>query len=198
MRPEKEAMAEEIFRQVESARTIVVANYVGLKAQELEEFRNILKPLSSDCMVVKNTLLSRVLAKANLPSVDEHLTGSTAIIFGKGDDVMLAKRVVAFSKDHEPLKIKVGILERDLITKAQLSQLASLPGREVLIAHVVGTLRAPLVSFVYVLSAVQRGFVIALAAVRDKKEEAEKASAAASPAPEVSPAASNESTENKA
>ncbi len=193
MRPEKESMVEEVHKQVESARAIVVASYMGLKAQELEQFRNGLKSLSSDCMVVKNTLLSRVLAKASLPNLDAHLVGPTAIIFGKGDDIAFAKRLAEFSKDHDSLKIKVGILEQNIISKEQLAALALLPGREVLIAMAIGLLKSPMSGLVGVLSAVQRGFVVALAAIKDKKEAAEKASAALA-APMPAEAAQAEST----
>ena len=174
MRPEKELMVEEVSLQVASARAILLANYVGLKAQELEEFRRILKPLSSDCMIVKNTLLARVLEKASLPSMQEHLSGPTAIIFGSGDDVVLARRVMQFAKDHEPLKIKAGILEKNAVGKELIAHLATLPGREVLIGRVVGTLKAPLSNLVGVLSAVPRGLVVALAAILEKKEAAPK------------------------
>ncbi len=179
MRVEKELMVEEIYRQVESSQSMFVANFMGLKAQELEEFRNQLKPLSSDCMIVKNTLLSRAIQKASLPSLDEHLKGPTAVIFGRGDDVAVAKRVMQFIKDHELLKIKVGIVEKNVIAKEQITFLASLPGREVLIAKVVGSLKSPLFALVGVLSALQRGLVVALAAIQEKKEKSEQSTVAA-------------------
>ena len=188
MRPEKELMVEEIYRQVESSRSLLVTSYVGLKAQELEEFRNILRQVSSDYMIVKNTLLSKAVAKANLPSVDEHLVGSTGVVFGGGDDVTLAKRVMQFIKDHELLKLKVGILEKNILSKEQVAHLATLPSREVLIAQVVGTLKAPLAGLVGVLSAIPRAAVIALNAIREKKEK--EAAAIAVPAAVESPAAS--------
>ncbi len=175
MRAEKEYMVDEITRQIESARTIVVAGYMGLKALELEEFRNALRPLASDCMIVKNTLVSRAIAKANRPDVGSYLSGPTAIIFGRGDDVLLAKRVVQFSKEHEALKIKVGILEQSILSKEQITHLAMLPGRDVLIAKVVGSLKAPLAGIVGVLSALPRGLVVALNAIREKKEQAQGA-----------------------
>lgn len=190
MRPEKELMVEEIYKQVESSRSILVTSYMGLKAQELEEFRAILQSLSSDCMIVKNTLLSKAVAKANLPSVDDHLSGSTAVVFGRGDDVTLAKRVVQFAKDHEPLKVKVGIFDRSVLSKEQVAYFATLPSREVLIAQVVGSLKAPLAGLVGVLSAVQRGLVIALNAVREKKEkEAGEKAAPAAPESTAAPEA---------
>ena len=166
-------MVSEIIRQMESARTIVIANYMGLKAQEMEEFRNLLKPVASDCMVVKNTLLSKVLEKASLPALTEHLTGPTAVIFGKGDDVLIAKRVMQFSKDHEPLKIKVGILGRNILSKAQILQLAMLPSKEVLLGKLVGTLKGPIYGLANVLAALPRGLVIALNAIKENKEKSQ-------------------------
>ncbi len=182
MRPEKEMMVDEIVRQMGNSKAVMLANYMGLKSQELEEFRSLLKPIASDCMVVKNTMVSRAIAKASLPAVDEHLTGPTAIIFGSTDDVTLAKRVMSFIKDHELLKLKVGILERLVVSKEQIAQLALLPSREVLLARLVGQLKAPLAGLVGVLSAVPRGLVLALNAIREKKEQVEKPTADAAPA----------------
>jgi large subunit ribosomal protein L10 len=172
MRPEKEAMVGEIHQRLQTSRAVFVAEYVGLKSCEMEELRSLLKPMDSDCMVVKNRLLSRAISQAKLPGIDEHLKGSTAVIFGRGDDAALAKRVQEFSKEHNPLKIKVGILEKILLSREDFVQLASLPSREVLLAQVVGTLMAPITSFVRVLNALPQGLVVALNAIRQKKEEA--------------------------
>jgi large subunit ribosomal protein L10 len=64
-----------------------------------------------------------------------------------------------------------GVLEGKVVTKQQLEALASLPGREVLLAQVVGTMAAPLRNLVSVLSAPSRNLVNALDQIRKQKEE---------------------------
>ena len=84
----------------------------------------------------------------------------------------LAKVVTEFCKDHEVLKVKVGAMEGALINDQTIKALARLPGREELLAMLVGTMRAPIDKFVRTLNEIPTQFVRALTAVRDSREAA--------------------------
>src|SRR5690606_7287967 len=117
----------------------------------------------------KNTLMS-IAAKQADKSVDEEvLKGPTATLFAFGDEVAPLKALVNFAKEQELPTIKSGFLGAEVLTAAQVSALAALPGRDELIAKTVGSIKSPLNGLVNVLNGNVRGLVYALAAIRDQK-----------------------------
>jgi len=88
------------------------------------------------------------------------------------DPVAVAKILSEFAKDNVMLKIKAGAMSGKLMSLAQIQALAILPGREQLLAQLLGTMQAPVRTFVQTLHEVPTKFVRALAAVRDAKAQA--------------------------
>ena len=82
-----------------------------------------------------------------------------------------------FAKENEAFVIKAGVMQSNLMSEADIKALALLPSREELLATLVGTMQAPIAKFVRTLNEVPAGFARVLAAVRDQKEQTEKAAA---------------------
>ncbi len=91
------------------------------------------------------------------------------------DPVAVAKVVANFAKDHDQLKITVGAMNGDLLDEAAIKALAKLPGRDELLATLVGTMAAPMTKLVQTLNAIPSQFVRTLAAVRDSRPEEQAA-----------------------
>jgi large subunit ribosomal protein L10 len=121
--------------------------------------------------VVKNTLARRSVAGSQFECLTDHFVGPL-IMMTSEYPVALAKVVTEFGKDHEVLKVKVGAMEGALINDQTIKALARLPGREELLAMLVGTMRAPIDKFVRTLNEIPTQFVRALTAVRDSREAA--------------------------
>jgi large subunit ribosomal protein L10 len=99
------------------------------------------------------------------------MTGPLAFAVS-ADPVAAAKILSEFAKDNEALKIKAGAMGGKLMSLEQIKALAVLPGREQLLAQLLGTMQAPVQKFVQTLNEVPAKFVRALAAVRDAKANA--------------------------
>jgi len=102
----------------------------------------------------------------------DSVVGPTLVAFAYGDPAAAAKVFHKFAKDNEALKIKDSLLGSKRISAGSVEALASLPSREVLLGKLLGTMNAPISSFVGVLAAVPRALVTVLAAVEKKKSEA--------------------------
>ena len=63
------------------------------------------------------------------------------------------------------------MVDNNYLPQDAVKSLAKLPSREVLLAQVVGTIAAPLTSFVGVLNERIRSFLGVLQAIADKKKE---------------------------
>jgi len=193
MRPEKKEIVAELFRKIDSSNAVIITEYMGLKAGKIAELRRQLKAASAEYVVIKNTLLSRALAEAQITGLDEHFKGSTAVLFVRGDQAETAKILVKYAKANALPKIKVGIVSKTVMTKEKIEYLATLPSRDVMIATVVSRMKSPIVGFVMVLGGIERKFLYALNAIREKKaqEAPKQEAAAAAPVDASGPAAAN-------
>lgn len=168
-RKEKEQAVQELTEKIKGKSGVVLTEYQGLTVAEIDELRAKLRPLNCEYRVIKNTLSKIALKEAGLEEFAKHFEGPTAIAIEKGDPVGPAKVLIDFSKEHEKLKLKAGILGNKMLSVTEIKALASLPSREALIAKLLGTLKAPMYNLVNVLQAMPRNMVYVLEAIRKQR-----------------------------
>jgi large subunit ribosomal protein L10 len=180
----KVKLAEELKVKFSEASVAIFADYKGLKASEADSFRRALRSQKCEVKVLKNNI-GRLIVKdgslgADAQGLMDRLVGPTLVAFSYGDPAATAKVINQFAKDHEALKIKESLFGKTLLRSAEVTQLADLPSKEVLLAQLLGVLNGPAKSFVSVLAAVPRGFVTVLSQVEKKKSESAPAAEAVS------------------
>ena len=171
-RPEKEATVSEMREKFTRAVGVVLADYRGLNVGEVTDLRKKLRDSNVEYRVVKNTLSALAAKEAKIEGMDSMLEGPTAYAFGYQDPVAPAKILAEFAKTHKNLELKGGLLNGEVISLEKVKALADLPGREELLARVVGSMSAPMTSFARVLSAPIRNLGYALEALRASRAEA--------------------------
>lgn len=159
---EKQQIVQDVKESFKDSACTVIADYRGLNVSQVTELRKQLREAGVEFHVIKNTLLRRATAEVDLEGLNEHLTGPTAIAFSKEDAVAPAKILQEFAKKNEHLKIKVGVLEGEIVSSDQIKELADLPSREGLLSMLLSVLQAPV-----------RNFALAVKAVSDQKEGGE-------------------------
>jgi large subunit ribosomal protein L10 len=172
MRPEKKSMAAELKTKVSGAGYVILADYTGLTVAKTADLRKRLRGANARIQVVKNRVFKHVLKDAGVAGIDGSLKGSSAMVFGSGDPVAAAKVLKDFIKENEKPKIKVGTLQGQVLSPADVDSLAAMPSREVMLSKVVGTIAAPLSQLVGVLNQKVSTVVYVLQAAKDKKEKA--------------------------
>lgn len=165
----KKKVVAELQQKVEDATLVVFTDYRGLTVDEMTALRSKLNVPGVTYQVVKNTMMEFALTNSGHEDVIEYISGPNAVVFSNEDPVGPAKAVYEFIKQYKKLEVKVGVLEGQLVTADKVKALAELPSREALIAQVLGTMQAPITSFVYVLNANLTGLVRALDQVREQK-----------------------------
>ena len=168
-REEKKYMIEEIAERLKKSDNIFVTGFTKLKATDMNILREQLEEVKSDYFIIKNRLAKLALKDAKLENLDDLVDGTTSFALAKEDPVAPAKVLVSFAKEHEGFNIRGGFVAGKLILEAQVKQLATLPPHEVLLAQVVGGIKAPLSGLVFTLSGLLRGLVCALNQIREKK-----------------------------
>lgn len=167
---EKIASVAEIKERLQNNEIAIATQYVGIKVEKVTELRKKLRDADCEYKVYKNTLTKRALDELGFGEAAQFMEGPTAWAFSK-DPVTPAKLLKDFAKGSEHVKIRGGVLGGRVVTEAQMKALADLPSRDVLLAQLVGTIAAPLSSFVGVLNAVPRSVVTVIDQIRKQKEE---------------------------
>ena len=172
-RKEKEAIVEQLAEKLSESAAVIVTDYRGLDVDSITELRAKLREADIKYKVVKNTLTRFAAEKAEIESMNELLTGPTALAFDKNDPVAPAKILSEFAKQHEALEIKGGVLDGDVIDASEVGNLAKLPSREELLATALMRMQGPLYGLAHTLQGVLSGLVYALDGVRQQKEQSE-------------------------
>ncbi len=168
--PQKAAAIAELAEKFRSSGAAVLTEYRGLSVSQLTELRSSMRQHATYA-VVKNTLTKRAAAEAGIEGLDEHLVGPTAIAFVSGDPVEAAKGLRDFAKANPALVIKTGILDGKPLTPEEITKLADLESREVLLAKLAGAMKANLSKAVYLFAAPLSQTARVVDALRAKVEE---------------------------
>ena len=131
---QKQNVVNEISDKIKNSSSVVWFEYQGLTVSETNELRRLLRETDSDFKVYKNTLVTRALKELEI-ELNETLEGPKAIAFGK-DAVAPIKTLSDFSKKHQALELKVGIVDGEVANIDTLKQLATIPSREGLLTMV--------------------------------------------------------------
>jgi large subunit ribosomal protein L10 len=151
----------------------VLVDYKGINVAQSDELRKRSREAGVDFVVTKNTLALRAANAAGVEQISEHLSGPTAIAFSQ-DPVVSAKLMAEFAGRVETFDLKGGLLDDGkLLDSQQVVALSRLPGREQLIAQVVGGIASPLTGLVTALNNTVQGVVVALGQIAEQKRDSE-------------------------
>lgn len=157
---DKKAVVAEVAAQLADAQTVVLAEYSGVGVGDLTTLRAKARQSGVYLRVLKNTLVRRAVAGTPFEPLAEQMTGP--LIYGISVDPVAAAKVLNdFAKGNDKLVLKVGAYGGKVLDKADVQALASIPGREELLARLLGVMQAPV-----------SGFAIAMAALAKQREEA--------------------------
>jgi large subunit ribosomal protein L10 len=152
---EKKAVVADVSAQVADAQTIVVAEYSGVEVSKLTRLRAQARKAGVYLRVLKNTLVRRAVAGSPFESLAEHLSGP--LIYGISQDPVAAAKVLSdFAKANDKMVLKAGCYAGKVLDKAGVQALAAIPGREELLARLLGVMQAPVAGFAVALSALAR------------------------------------------
>lgn len=196
-RPDKAADVAEIAENFRTSTATVLTEYRGLTVAQMKTLRRSLGETTSYA-VVKNTLTKIAAKEAGVEGIDDLLTGPSALAFVKGDPVEAAKGLRDFAKANPLLVIKGGYMDGKTLSAAEISKLADLESREVLLAKLAGAMKASLSQAAALFQAPLSQAARTIEALRVKAEADPSviggagAAAAVAPAAEAAPAAEEE------
>lgn len=151
----KEAKIAEIKEKMDKAQALILVKYQGLNVEEDTALRKQLREAGVEYKVYKNTLAVRAAKELGHESITKYFEGPTAVALGYDDVTAPARILNDFAKDHKALELVAGLVNGEEFDAAKVKELASVPPKEVLIAKLLGSFKAPISNFAYLLSAIQ-------------------------------------------
>lgn len=169
-RKQKEETLKSLKESFKKAKTVVFSQYKGTTVKDMRSLRRKLRENSVEFRVAKKTLMKLAAKEVGFDDIPaEVLEGPIGLAFGMKDEIAPAKVIYEFGKTNEHVKLTGAIFEGKLIGAADAKVIAMLPGREVLLAKLVGCMKSPIAGFHGILHALLRNFVYALSEVQKKK-----------------------------
>lgn len=153
MRVEKQYLITEVETHLKKSDYVILANFTKVTVADVAELRSRLAAEKAEFHVVKNSSL-RVAAKAlGLPDFEGSLTGPTAVVVGGKNPAGVAKILKKFFEEKQKLEVKVGVLEKKVISASDLAKIADLPPFEALRSQLLGLFMQNAAAFVRVIDA---------------------------------------------
>ena len=166
----KKEVVAEVSQRLAKAQSVIIAEYRGLPVEQITTLRSQARASGVYLRVLKNTLARRAVQGTPFEKLSDQMVGPLA--YGISDDPVAAAKVLhTYAKGNDKLVIKGGAMHNQVMSAKEVGALAMLPGREELLAKLLGTMQAPVAKFVQTLNEVPGRFVRTLAAVRDAKEK---------------------------
>ena len=187
MRPEKANIVADLSERLTRSPFVLVTDYQRMNVNHFADLRNRLAASGAEMHVVKNSFLKRAMSDSGLPDVAESLTGQTAVVTGEKDVAPIAKVLKTFAAEFKIAALKIGVVDKSILSNKDLETLAELPPREILLAQLLGLLMTAPTKLVRLLNEPGAALARLLNARKEKmpaespKANAEAAKAASSP-----------------
>lgn len=169
---EKSFFVQNLAEELKSASSIVLIDYSGLNVKSQQELKKKLREVGAKMIVVKNTLFKLAGESVGFSSgalTDSVLSGPTALVLTEEDPITPLAVLAKFAKEFELPQLKVGVVEGSFQNKDALVTLSKLPGKNALVAQVVGSIAGPLYGLVGTLNTNMQNLVSILKQASEKE-----------------------------
>ena len=148
----KKPIIEEIQSSIKDAKSVVVVDYRGLTVEQDTRLRKTLRENNITYKVYKNTMINFAIQGTEFEGLAPYLEGPTAIAISTEDATAPARAICKFAKEAPKLEVKAGIVEGTAYDAAGITQIASVPSKEELLAKLLGSMKSPISNIARVLN----------------------------------------------
>ena len=150
---QKEKLVSDLAEKMKAAKSGVIVDYCGITVDKDTALRAELRKAGVEYTVIKNTYIKRAAEMAGIEGFDPYLEGMTAFALSNEDPLAPAKVLCKFAEENESFKVKVGMMDGQVMEAAEVEALSKIPSKEVLIGKILGSIQGPLHGLAYVLQA---------------------------------------------
>lgn len=151
---EKQQIVSEIQDKLSKAKSAVVLDYIGISVAQADAMRKKLRESGIDYTVYKNTLAKRAIEGTGYAGLGDILAGPSAIAISYDDPTAPARVLADSIKEFKKMEFKGGVVEGTFYDAEGIKKIASIPGRDVLIAKFMGSIQSPVGKMVRTFAAI--------------------------------------------
>lgn len=168
---QKKNIVDDLADRFKRQKIAFFSDFHGVSVAKAQMLRRLLKKNDAEYKVAKKTLLDRALEKAGIGLRTKELQGEIGVTFAYGEETAPAKTLSKFGRENETFKILGGILGERILSGKEILAFAKLPGREVLLAQLLGVLQSPIRGLTTVLQGNIRNLVVVLNQIAKNKNQ---------------------------
>lgn len=147
----KQPVVQEIAETLKDAQSAVVVDYRGLTVEQDTKLRKTFREAGVVYKVYKNTMINFAIKDTVFEPLSATLEGPTAIAVAKEDATAPARIIKKFAAEAPALEVKGGIVDGAFYDANGIKAIADIPGRDVLIGRLLGSMQSPIANFARVL-----------------------------------------------
>lgn len=147
----KQPIVAAIAEDIKDAQSVVLVDYRGLTVAQDTELRKQFREAGVIYKVCKNTMMKRAFEGTEFAGLDEYLEGPSAMAVCKEDATAPARILCEFKKKADKLELKAGVVEGTVYDVNELSEIAKIPSRDVLLGRLFGSMQSPIANFARVI-----------------------------------------------
>jgi len=148
----KKPVVEEISAGIKDAQSVVLVDYRGLTVEQDTRLRKTLREAGVSYKVYKNTMMNFAFQGTAYEALAPYLEGPSAMAYSDTDATAPARVLAQFAKTAAKLEIKAGVVEGALYDAKGMEVVANIPGREILISRLLGSMKSPITNFARVMN----------------------------------------------
>ena len=190
-RATKTKVVEVLTKELQTSTSAIIGTFKGLTASKDFELRKAVRAAGGSYHVVKNKLAARASQGSKIEAALQGLKGVSAVAYTSGDPVVLAKALSTWVKDNSEFTFKLAIVDGQLLDVKQISDLATMPGKEELFSKLLFLIQSPAQRLATVINATGRDLAIVINQGVEKEKFAGAAAPVASASAEPEVAASH-------
>jgi len=165
----KKEIVKSLHEKFARSKVVIVTDCKGLDVAKMNDLRRKLREFEIEYKVVKNSLLIRASEETDVELIKDCFKGPSAVALSYDDPIAPAKVLIKFSKEHDKLEIKTGVMNGKVIDLNAIKAMSVLPPREVLLGQFLSVVNGVPEGFVRVLNAIPMQFLNLLQAVKEQK-----------------------------
>ena len=180
----KKPVVEEISAKIKDAQAVVLVDHRGLTVAQDTELRKKLREEGVSYKVYKNTMMNFAFQGTDFEQLKDLLNGPSAMAVSESDPAAPARVLYEFAKNAKALEIKGGVIEGKFYDAEAMTEIASIPSREVLLSRLLGSIQSPISNLARVLNQIAEKDGEAAPATEEAPAEEAAAPAEEAPAAE--------------
>lgn len=155
-RAEKQNVIESLQNDFSKSNAAFLVGVKGLSVTQIQALRKDLRPQGGKLKITKARLMKIAANNVKEDILDPFFKDQIGVVFAGSEPSAIAKILYNFAKQNEALKIVAGSVEKQLFDKQLITRIAQLPSKEVLLAQLCGTLKAPIAKLAIVIDALAK------------------------------------------